>query len=240
MTDTITEHADTSLKEGEALVELEDVGKRYGAIRALKGIDLTVRAGEVTCVLGDNGAGKSTLIKIISGLHPHNEGTLKVDGAPVIILNGFHPRQLSFFIADDTVCAFLHASSPTDWDTLRSDLIGSTDPSKADGGSLRGRLYADPAGFGLESVSYNFNGVHMSAGPLEGLAELDRFFGAGAPATGWRPSTAWRSRGSRTSGASSRPARRRASSSSRRSTSTSTPSRRCGPAPVASSSRTHR
>ena len=51
-----------------------DVGKTYGAIRALKGINLTVNAGEVTCVLGDNGAGKSTLIKIISGLHPHNEG----------------------------------------------------------------------------------------------------------------------------------------------------------------------
>ena len=40
-------------------------------------------AGEVTCVLGDNGAGKSTLIKIMSGLHPHNEGELLVDGAPV-------------------------------------------------------------------------------------------------------------------------------------------------------------
>ena len=51
-----------------------DVGKTYGAIRALKGINLTVNAGEVTCVLGDNGAGKSTLIKIMSGLHPHNEG----------------------------------------------------------------------------------------------------------------------------------------------------------------------
>ena len=57
-----------------------DVGKTYGAIRALRGINLTVNAGEVTCVLGDNGAGKSTLIKIISGLHPHNEGALKVDG----------------------------------------------------------------------------------------------------------------------------------------------------------------
>ena len=83
MTDTISEHADQSLEQGEALVQLEDVGKRYGAIRALKGINLTVRAGEVTCVLGDNGAGKSTLIKIISGLHPHNEGVLKVDGSEV-------------------------------------------------------------------------------------------------------------------------------------------------------------
>jgi simple sugar transport system ATP-binding protein len=83
MTDTITEHADQTLNEGEALVRMKEVGKSYGAIRALRGINLTVHAGEVTCVLGDNGAGKSTLIKIISGLHPHNEGTLEVDGKKV-------------------------------------------------------------------------------------------------------------------------------------------------------------
>jgi simple sugar transport system ATP-binding protein len=83
MTDTIADHADETLHKGEPLVQMENVGKTYGAIRALKGINLTVNAGDVTCVLGDNGAGKSTLIKIISGLHPHNDGTLKVDGKPV-------------------------------------------------------------------------------------------------------------------------------------------------------------
>jgi simple sugar transport system ATP-binding protein len=83
MTDTLHEHADPELHEGEKLVEMVNVGKTYGAIRALKGINLTVKAGEVTCVLGDNGAGKSTLIKIISGLHPHNEGEVLVDGKPV-------------------------------------------------------------------------------------------------------------------------------------------------------------
>src|ERR671921_1548517 len=81
MTDTLHEHADPSLHKGEPLIEMTGIGKSYGAIRALRGIDLRVNAGEVTCVLGDNGAGKSTLIKIMSGLHPHNEGTLKVDGA---------------------------------------------------------------------------------------------------------------------------------------------------------------
>jgi simple sugar transport system ATP-binding protein len=81
MTDTIAEHADQTLHEGEPLVEMVDVGKTYGAIRALKGINLTVNAGEVTGVLGDNGAGKSTLIKIISGLHHTTRARLKVDGA---------------------------------------------------------------------------------------------------------------------------------------------------------------
>ena len=83
MTDTIEEHADPTLHKGDALVEMQDVGKAFGPIVALEGINLTVRAGEVACVLGDNGAGKSTLIKIISGLHPHTSGELKVDGAPV-------------------------------------------------------------------------------------------------------------------------------------------------------------
>ena len=63
------------------LIELRDVGKSYGAIIALKGINLRVHAGEVTCVLGDNGAGKSTLIKIMAGLHQQTEGDLLIDGA---------------------------------------------------------------------------------------------------------------------------------------------------------------
>lgn len=83
MTDTLAGHADKTLHDGEPLIEMGDIGKVYGSIRALKGINLTVHAGEVTCVLGDNGAGKSTLIKIMSGLHPHSEGTLKIDGKPV-------------------------------------------------------------------------------------------------------------------------------------------------------------
>ncbi|HEY2205420.1 MAG TPA: ATP-binding cassette domain-containing protein [Pseudonocardia sp.] len=80
MTDTIIEHADPELQKGEPLVQMSGVGKSFGPIVALEDINLTVNAGEVACVLGDNGAGKSTLIKIISGLHPHSTGVLKVDG----------------------------------------------------------------------------------------------------------------------------------------------------------------
>lgn len=65
---------------GAPILELTDIGKRYGNVSALRGVNITVRAGEVTCVLGDNGAGKSTLIKIVSGLHDYSEGTLRVGG----------------------------------------------------------------------------------------------------------------------------------------------------------------
>ncbi|HET6860530.1 MAG TPA: ATP-binding cassette domain-containing protein [Streptomyces sp.] len=63
-----------------ALVELDDVSKFYGNIKALEGVSLEVHAGEITCVLGDNGAGKSTLIKIIAGLHQHDAGTFSMEG----------------------------------------------------------------------------------------------------------------------------------------------------------------
>ncbi len=70
----------TQTKTPAALVELTDVSKHYGNVRALEGVSLQVHAGEITCVLGDNGAGKSTLIKVIAGLHQHDGGTLTVDG----------------------------------------------------------------------------------------------------------------------------------------------------------------
>ncbi|MEU5399914.1 ATP-binding cassette domain-containing protein [Streptomyces sp. NPDC005963] len=67
---------------GSPLVELDDVSKFYGNIRALEGVSLTVHSGEITCVLGDNGAGKSTLIKIIAGLHRHDSGAFSIEGEP--------------------------------------------------------------------------------------------------------------------------------------------------------------
>ena len=62
------------------IIQLKNIGKNYGNINALRGVNLTVRQGEVTCILGDNGAGKSTLISIIAGLFPHDEGEYLVDG----------------------------------------------------------------------------------------------------------------------------------------------------------------
>jgi len=62
------------------ILELDNIGKSYGNVNALRGVNIVVRQGEVTCVLGDNGAGKSTLIKIISGLHDYSEGAMKLNG----------------------------------------------------------------------------------------------------------------------------------------------------------------
>ncbi|MFF7576937.1 MULTISPECIES: ATP-binding cassette domain-containing protein [unclassified Streptomyces] len=73
-----------------ALIELDHVSKFYGNIKALQDVSLEVHAGEISCVLGDNGAGKSTLIKIIAGLHRHDEGRFLVDGEETALAN---PRE---------------------------------------------------------------------------------------------------------------------------------------------------
>ncbi len=78
--DTTTGRA--TAPRGTAVLEVRDIGKRYGNIIALSGVTTSVRAGEVTCVLGDNGAGKSTFIKILAGAHHHSDGELLVDGEP--------------------------------------------------------------------------------------------------------------------------------------------------------------
>jgi simple sugar transport system ATP-binding protein len=62
------------------LLELEDIWKSFGGVRALEGVDLTVGDNEILGLLGDNGAGKSTLIKIVTGFHPPDRGTITWKG----------------------------------------------------------------------------------------------------------------------------------------------------------------
>jgi simple sugar transport system ATP-binding protein len=62
------------------LLEVRNVSKYFGNVIALKDVSCSVDAGQVTCVLGDNGAGKSTFIKILSGVHQHDEGEMLLEG----------------------------------------------------------------------------------------------------------------------------------------------------------------
>jgi simple sugar transport system ATP-binding protein len=70
----------TDTANGAPLLEVRNVSKYFGNVVALKDVSVGVAAGQVTCVLGDNGAGKSTFIKILSGVHQHDEGQLLVEG----------------------------------------------------------------------------------------------------------------------------------------------------------------
>lgn len=65
------------------ILEARGVGCAFGATRALDGVDLAVRGGEIVALLGGNGAGKSTLLRVLSGERPADTGSVTVDGEPV-------------------------------------------------------------------------------------------------------------------------------------------------------------
>ncbi|HEU5098072.1 MAG TPA: sugar ABC transporter ATP-binding protein [Roseiflexaceae bacterium] len=70
---------------GKVLFEMKGIGKTFPGVKALQGVNLTVREGQVHALLGENGAGKSTLIKILSGAYRKDEGQIFFEGKPVEI-----------------------------------------------------------------------------------------------------------------------------------------------------------
>jgi ribose transport system ATP-binding protein len=67
------------------LLELTDIAKSFGAVRALRGARFDLQAGEIHALAGENGAGKSTLMNIIDGILRPDAGTIRIDGEPVTI-----------------------------------------------------------------------------------------------------------------------------------------------------------
>ena len=65
------------------LLELHGIGKTFGGVTALSGVDFSLDTGEIHGLVGENGAGKSTLMKIIAGVHSGYDGEMRLDGAPV-------------------------------------------------------------------------------------------------------------------------------------------------------------
>ena len=132
MTEVLSEPVGRDVN-GHPLIELQRVSKYFGGVIALQNITTSVRAGEVTCVLGDNGAGKSTFIKILAGVHGHDEGRFLMDGREV----KFHsPREAKAAgiatVYQDLAMAplmsvwrnFFLGSEPTTW-------LGTIDAKKA-------------------------------------------------------------------------------------------------------------
>jgi D-xylose transport system ATP-binding protein len=76
------------------VLKLQGISKRFGAVQALKNIELDVRAGEVMALVGDNGAGKSTLVKTIAGVYTADDGTMVFDGREVRVGSPAEAQQL--------------------------------------------------------------------------------------------------------------------------------------------------
>ena len=76
------------------MIEATDVHKRYGTLEVLKGVSLTVRRGEVVCIVGASGAGKTTLLQILGTLSAADSGHVRIDG---IFTERLSDRELSDF-----------------------------------------------------------------------------------------------------------------------------------------------
>ena len=85
----------------EPMVKIRGVRKSYNGIEVLKGVDLNVDRGEVTCLIGPSGSGKSTLLRCINHLEKHDSGELRVDNELV----GYEMRNGRLYeLTDKRVC----------------------------------------------------------------------------------------------------------------------------------------
>ncbi len=84
----------TNELQGQPALEARDITKTFGHVRALRGASFQAYPGEVTALIGDNGAGKSTLIKVLSGVHSPDSGTIIVGGKEVSISGPRHAASL--------------------------------------------------------------------------------------------------------------------------------------------------
>jgi len=71
------------VENGDPIIRIEAVTKRFGAIEALRGVSLEVKRGEVVVVIGPSGSGKSTLLRCINRLEEYDSGRITVDGIPL-------------------------------------------------------------------------------------------------------------------------------------------------------------
>ena len=62
------------------VLQMKNIHKSFPGVRALQGVDFTLRKGEVHALMGENGAGKSTLIKVLTGVYSKDEGDILLDG----------------------------------------------------------------------------------------------------------------------------------------------------------------
>ncbi|RXG64578.1 sugar ABC transporter ATP-binding protein, partial [Candidatus Atribacteria bacterium 1244-E10-H5-B2] len=81
------------MTEATPIVEMRNIKKNFGGVRALCGVGLVLKRNEVLGLVGDNAAGKSTLMKILSGAYIPDEGEILIEGKKAHIVNSWDARQ---------------------------------------------------------------------------------------------------------------------------------------------------
>lgn len=93
-----------------AILELKNISKNFGGVKALRGVEFELREGEIHALMGENGAGKSTTIKVITGVHQPCEGEIFLDGKKIVVENPKMGYELGIAAIYQHVTAFPHLS----------------------------------------------------------------------------------------------------------------------------------
>jgi simple sugar transport system ATP-binding protein len=93
------------------VLEAREIMRHYGQVEALRECNFTVKAGEVTALIGDNGAGKSTLVRILSGTEQPDSGEIIIDGKATILSTPAAAREagIETVFQDLALCPHLNA-----------------------------------------------------------------------------------------------------------------------------------
>jgi hypothetical protein len=100
---------------------------------------------------------------------------LDVESTPAVLINGFHPYQVEHFQNATAVTLAMVVRTEERWKAIRRELCGATNPRNALPSSVRGQLLLRQRDLGVETINSMMNGVHVSAGPVEGVVEISRY-----------------------------------------------------------------
>jgi D-xylose transport system ATP-binding protein len=154
-----------SAANGQPLLSLSGVSKRFGAVRALDGVDFDVHAGEVVGLVGDNGAGKSTLVKVMSGIYLADEGEYRFDG------EARHVRGPSDATALGVATVYQDLALCDNLDVVANLFVGREEVAGGAGGVLRAldeaSMEQQAAGL-LETLTVRLPSVRQEVGLLSG------------------------------------------------------------------------
>lgn len=128
-------------------VRMEGIRKSFGGVKALNGVSLAVKPGEIHALVGENGAGKSTLMKILSGAYQKDEGSIEIDGVPVEIGSPRRGKELGVGIIYQE---FELAGDLTVAENIFLDRLSS-------GGLIDWKRLYEKAGAVLHSLNFDIN-----------------------------------------------------------------------------------
>jgi D-xylose transport system ATP-binding protein len=101
----------TSVSAKPPLLEVTEATKRFGSVTALRGVNLTLHDNEILALLGDNGAGKSTLIRCLSGIHPIDQGEIRLEGRVISPRTSSEAHQLGIVTVYQDLALFDNLSA---------------------------------------------------------------------------------------------------------------------------------